>query len=266
MKPYWLYITTVLVVFFAVHAKLTENTHKEELDRYKEELCKYYVARSAAIYLAGYREDSEQKPIWFDVSESTVARWESAIVGQKSFRGDLLSSSISAYRLPRRFLSYDVYMVYRSNPTSTNPVFFKIGLDDQFNFVKLWGFREPISNVGEYAVYMSSGEDEYVSFESGDVPLNDKAKMDQFIGDWIQLTQYGKHPGYFKIISNDFEVTNNVVEGTCQTAEFYEADPLLGGDKVRYKEWSYRISGLGLSHLELLSQREDEDKSVIFGS
>ena len=81
MKPYWLYITTVLVVFFAVHAKLTENTHKEELDRYKEELCKYYVARSAALYLAGYRVDPDQRLSWFDVSESTARGWESVIVG-----------------------------------------------------------------------------------------------------------------------------------------------------------------------------------------
>ena len=263
MKPYWLYITTVLVVFFAVHAKLTENTHKEELDRYKEELCKYYVARSAALYLAGYRVDPDQRLSWFDVSESTARGWESVIVGVKSFEGDLLPSSISAYRLPRKFLSYDVYRVYRSNPTGTDS-FFKIGFDDQFNFVTFWGFRDPISAVGEYAVYLGTRDD--ISFESGDLPLNDKDKVDQFIGDWIQLTQYGMQPGYFKILSNDYEVTNNVVEGTCQTAEFYQADPLFGGDKVRYIEWSYRISSIGLSHLELLSQREDEDKSVIFGS
>lgn len=257
MKPYWLYITLALMMFFAVHAKLTE-------DRYKEELCKYYVARSAAIYLDGYRVDPDQRLAWFDVSELTAANWEKVIVDIVPFKGDLLSSSITAYRLPRRFLSYDVYMVYRSNPSSTNTVFFKIGLDDQFNFVTFWGFRDPISTVGEYVHYWGSRDD--ISFESGDLPLKDKDKMDQFIGDWIQLTQYGKHPGYFKIISNDFEVTNNVVEGTCQTAEFYEADPMFGGNKVLYKEWSYRIPGFGQPRLELLSQREDEDLSVIFGS
>ena len=257
MKSYWLYITTVLVVFFAVHAQLTK-------DRYKEELCKYYVVRAAATYLDGYRVDQDQRLAWFDVSNLTAANWERVIVDSVPVKGDLLSSSISAYRLPRKFLSYDVYMVYRSNPSSTNTVFFKIGLDDQFNFVTFWGFRDPISTVGEYVRYWGSLDE--ITFESGDLPLKNKDKMDQFIGDWIQLTQYGKHPGYFKIISNDFEMTNNVVEGTCQTAEFYEADPMFGGNKVRYKEWSYRIPGFGQPRLELLSEREDEDLSVIFGT
>ena len=256
MKPYWLYTTTALVIFFVLHAKSTEN-------RYKEELCKYYVARSAALHLAGFRVDPDQRLTWFDVSESTAAGWESVIVDERPFKGDLLSSSISAYKLPRKFLSYDVYRVYRSNPIGSN-YYFKIGLDDQFNFVRLWGFRDPISNVGEFAIYPSTRDD--ISFESGDLPLNDKDKVDQFIGDWLQLTQYGRQPGYFKIISNNYEVSNNALEGTCQTAEFHQADPLFGGDKIRYKEWSYRISSIGLTHLELLSKREDDDMSVIFGS
>lgn len=255
MKSYWLYITLALMVFFAVQVKLTK-------DRYKEELCKYYVARSAELHLAGYREDPERRSAVYDVSESTAALWESVIVGEKPFKGDLLSGSISVLRLPRKFLSYDVYLVYPNAPM--HPRYFKVGLDDQFNFVTFWGFRDPIARAGEYVRYWGSRDD--ISFESGDLPLNDKDKVDQFVGDWIQLTQYGKHPGSFMIMSNDFEVTNDIVEGTCQTVELLEADPLFGGNKVRYKEWSYRIPSFGQPRLELLSERDDEDLSVISGT
>lgn len=258
MKSSVFYISLSLLIIMVVHAHTTEA-------RYKAELCKYFVARAASQSLAAYNDESKRELPWNDVSESIARRWESVMVNRSttSARGDALAGQLSVYKLPRKFLKHDVYEVWR---LGFDRGVFRIGLDDQFNFVKLWGFNDPVTRVGEYGIFMDTIN--FPHFESGDLPLKNKLKFDQFIGYWIHLTQYSGSSKQFKIVSNDFEVSllDNVT-GTCQTAEFHWVYPDSGeNDKVVYKEWSYRIPSFGFTQLELLSIRESEDLSVFSGS
>lgn len=265
MKSYGLYISLSLMAFFVAYAKLAENQAQSELYRYKSELCKYYVACFAAKTVADYYENVARDTSTVEDrigSLRNVRRRTSLGSGINAvLDASLVSDNLFANRLPRKFLRYDVYQVSRLFPSSGS--YFKIGIDDQFRFVTFGGFDDPVSGPGDYTHFW--GFDDGLKFESSDLPLHDEAEVRQFIGDWIQLTQYEDRAGFFKILSNEYEETKGVVTGACQTAELKQSFSIPANNRIRYREWSYRIPSFGQPRLELISEREEEDLSEILG-
>lgn len=257
-KSHGLYVLFVILIVFVIQLRSTE-------DLAKSTMCKYYVAwfisSTVADYYSQFYSDSasetERSPVrtlkppggkWLN-TRYDVMMTTSAVNGR-----------FMALKMPRRFLNYDVYLV--SEYTTHSYSYYKLGIDDQFKFVRFWGFGvpEPISQSENFALFM--GQNDELEFDSTDLPMSDEVKVQQFIGDWIQLTQFSDHPNRFKILSNQYVETEfkGRFEGTCSTAEL--RDDFQKGRSVIYRDWSYIIPfDGGHPYLELLSVREVEDNA-----
>lgn len=156
----------------------------------------------------------------------------------------------------RRFLDYDVFFIY---PSTTHALPYKLGINDQIEFVKFYGFGEKVHISGDPSEFLSY--DDGLSFNSMDIPSVDDTKLLEFIYDWIQLTQFDDHPNFIKLLSNEFTLIDQEVLGSCVTIElkqsYYNQDT-----SVVYKEWKYKIPKKGQPVLKLHTQREDTDRSV----
>ncbi len=162
-------------------------------------------------------------------------------------------------RLTRRFLTYDVFLVYRF--TTSQPRRYKVGIDDQFNIIRIHGFYEGDFRVGSHAMD-SFSYDDGLEFSSKDVPAGDPDKFGEFVSDWIQLTQHDDHPNFFRILSNEYMLEDRDVLGSCATAELRHG-PLIE-EAVIYKLWKYKIPNEGTPVLKELSRQVRNDLSELF--
>ena len=161
-------------------------------------------------------------------------------------------------RLPRRFLTYDVFMV-RRGISDSKP--YKIGIDDQFNIVRFYGFYE--ENTWGGLVLTKFSYDDWLDFSSKDVPVEDPKKMEEFVSDWVHLTQFNDHPNFFRILSNVYQLENGHFLGICTTAELHHG-PLIPKGTVVYKLWKYKIPNEGTPVLKELSREVRNDLHELF--
>ncbi|MXZ75571.1 MAG: hypothetical protein F4207_11085 [Gemmatimonadetes bacterium] len=175
-------------------------------------------------------------------------------------------ANISGYkseRLPRRFLGLDVFLVYPPSRDS-NP--YKLGIresffsdndgllqiDGFFRFSRLNGFELGIHLPGDTTEFVSYNDPlEYVRLDQ--VLTHNRSSIDEFVTDWIQLSQYKGHPRDFKLILNEYELIDDTLVGQCETVEL---DMESGQDALYlHKVWTYEISSSDIPKLENISLR-----------
>lgn len=163
------------------------------------------------------------------------------------------------YKYQRKFLDYDVFLIY---PSTTHALPYKLGLDDEYNFVRLWGFYASSHTTGDSTAFHYF--DDGLSFNSTDLPIGNETAMSEFVYDWIQLTQFYDSPWFFKLRSNEYTLIDEDVLGSCTTVE--KRSSFISRDtRVVYRDWKYKIPKSGQPVLKLHEQREDSDRSVFDG-
>ena len=238
------------------------------------EICIYYVAYfetwSKIRYYSGridYTTDSEKELWWHDDTD------RAPLIEDVLSRLKLLSirklANFSGYkseRLPRRFLGLDVFLVY---PPSLESHPYKVGIresvfkdkeellqiDGFFRFSKLNGFEERF-HFPDYTTEFVSYNDplEYVRLDQ--VPTQSRSSIDEFVTDWIQLTKYKGHPLDFKLLLNEYELTDDTLVGRCETVELD-----MGSDQdtmYLHKEWTYEINDWNSPILRTVSVRSTD--------
>ncbi len=163
--------------------------------------------------------------------------------------------NFTVMKYQRRFLDYDVFFIY---PSTTHALPYKLGINDQFEFVRFRGFIENSHISSDTSAFLSY--DDGFSFNSTDIPTGDHTRVSEFIYDWIQLTQFDDHPNFIKLLSNEYTLIDQDVLGSCVTVELKQSYDVQG--VMIYKEWKYKIPEYGQPVLKLHTQREDTDRSV----
>ena len=162
-------------------------------------------------------------------------------------------------KAPRRFLDYDVYLTTRVGQIHYH--IFKLGVDDQLNVVRFNGFthKKVINNAPNPFLPMN----DILQFNRSDVPVYDRDLILEFLTDWIQLTHFRDWAHWFRILSNEYELTKGGIEGICHSVELDQG--AYQESKVIYKKWEYRVPETGTPDLRLLSEIVDDDLSVFLG-
>lgn len=246
MGTFLLFMTGLMV--------LADEIRQGPSETVKAQLCRFYVA-----YF-----DMEQQTNYFErllLARLPDVIWEGPHPYStfKSYHDDpnrVHEFNFRVMKYQRRFLDYDVFFVY---PSTTHALPYKLGINDQFEFVRFYGFGENVHTSGDTSAFLSY--DDGLSFNSKDIPAVDDTKVSEFIYDWIQLTQFDDHPNFFKLLSNEHTMIDHDVLGSCVTAElrysYYNQVT-----SVVYKEWKYKIPKKGQPVLKLHAQREDTDRSM----
>ena len=244
------------LLFFSVEDKQSPSETE------KAQLCRFYVANFNFEQQLNYvkqrllalstrsNQEGPHPHVVFNEFESEFYHIDPKHINLFNFR---------VYKYQRRFLDYDVFLIY---PSTTHALPYKLGLDDQFNFVRLWGFYARSYTAGDSTVYHYF--DDGLSFNSTDLPISNETAMSEFVYDWIQLTQFYDSPWFFKMRSNEYTLIDEDVLGSCTTVEtrysFISRDT-----RVVYRDWKYKIPKNGQPVLKLHEQREDSDSSVFDG-
>ena len=210
------------------------------------ELCKYFVAYFELDTRLNYYErlhiadESSFQSLFFPKMDATLIR-----------------DNYSVSKLPRKFLQFDVYLVY-TNTMHAPP--YKIGIDASLNFIRLAGFEERNHISGDTSAFLSYNDK--VEFYGLDLFKKQKREIDYFIGELIQLTRYKSHPIFFKLLNNKYRVVEKDIRGNCETVEVENPDS--DGSKVLIKKWQYRIPYTGKPSIDILEQKRVENSAKFF--
>lgn len=222
----------------------------------KERLCSCYVAISDIETQYKYEQrwllDNKQN------ARQEIHHPSNAIYGPWGYDMEFrfLNVNYRPTKLPRKFLQYDVFLVYGMTMYGKP---YKLGIDDEYGFFKFNGFSEKTHNSPSFLEFKSYND--VLQFTSADVPMEDDLEFRDFVYDWIQLTQFDDHPKFIRLKSNDFSLKDDAVSGSCLTVQLDQGP--YQDSKVVYKEWRYKIPSNGLPELELVAQlRVDHDGTV----
>ncbi|MYG17706.1 MAG: hypothetical protein F4207_14980 [Gemmatimonadetes bacterium] len=267
-------VASIWCFLFAMHVSAKELDQSTEEGRYAE-LCRYYVAyfeyETTILYYGNWLvrgvsvnvEEAPDDKIQLDRPESVkealtklAMLWFPTLDRIKDYRCELQ---------PRKFMvGIDVYLAY--SPSSPESYPYKLGIREGrfageleflnpegiYHFIKFNGFEERIRFPGDTTAFVSYNHQfEYPKLK--DVPRQSRESVDEFVTDWIQLTQYKGHPRDFELLFNDFELTDDTLVGRCETVEL----DMESGQNALYlhKVWTYEISSSDVPILERVSLR-----------
>ena len=247
MGTFLLFMTGLLV--------LADENRQSPSETVKAQLCRFYVA-----YF-----NLEQQTNYYErllLARLPDMNWEGPhpyLMFLSEYHRDpdnVHEFNFTVKKYQRRFLDYDVFFIY---PSTTHALPYKLGINDQFEFVRFRGFIEDSHISGDTSAFLSY--DDGLSFNSTDIPAGDNTIVSEFIYDWIQLTQFADHPDFIKLLSNEYTLIDQDVLGSCVTVELKQS--YYGQESsVVHKEWKYKIPKKGQPVLKLHAQREDTDRSV----
>ena len=264
-------VASLWCFLFAMHVNAEELDQSTEGGRYAE-LCRYYVAYFEYEITILYFSNWLRRGVSVNVEETPddmIHQDRPGTVNEALTKLETLSfptlDRIKDYRCelqPRKFMGIDVYLAY--SPYSPESPPYKLGIIEVgfageleflnperiYRFLKFNGFEERIRFPGDTTAFVSYNDQfEYPELE--DVPRQSRESVDEFVTDWIQLTQYKGHPRNFRLLFNEFELTDDTLIGRCETVEL---DIESGPDFVYlHKEWTYEISSSDIPKLERIS-------------
>ncbi len=254
---------------------MTANLQGQEPDEAgMGEICVYYVAYfetwSKIRYYTGRIDDttdSVNELWWHDDTDQAPLIEE--MLSRLKFLSIRQLSNFSGYRserLPRRFLGLDIFLVY---PPSLESDPYKLGIRESvfkdkdgllqieglFQFSRLNGFQERIHFPDDTTEFKSYNDSlEYVRLDH--ISTQSRSSIDEFVTDWIQLTKYKGRPRDFRLLSNEYELTDSTLVGRCETIELD-----MGSDQhtmYLHKEWTYEISSSVSPKLKTVSVRSTD--------
>lgn len=162
------------------------------------------------------------------------------ILNKVNYQGNV-DAYYSAYRLPHAFLEADVYEV---TTLGSPPRLYRVGIRDSVQVLRLYGFVQWDRFVTGIP---SNGVD---SLRVADFGLyrESRASIDDFVRRAIALTQLGFSPDHVELLSNNFDLEGNVIQG--------EATVIIRGDEndEEASQWNYTfryaIPDSGAIHIE----------------
>ncbi len=269
-------MASIWCFFFTMNMYAEESDQSKDEGRYAE-LCRYYVAyfeyETAILKLRNWFKRDEsvnaKEKHNNNIQEDRPGSINEALTKLESLSFPTLDR-IKDYRCElqqRKFIGIDVYMAYPPDSPESypyklgiiardyGPAFEELDLGKHFAFLKLNGFEERIHSPDDTTAYVSYNDQlQYPKLEH--VPKQSRESVDEFVADWIQLTQYKGHPRDFRLLSNEYELTDDTLVGRCETEEL---DMGTGHDTMYlHKEWTYEIGNRDSPKLRTVSVRSTD--------